>query len=77
MAPGCGVSTLGQRQAGTPSSGLDAMEPNLYSILNWEHKHLKAYLPKKVIISEKTTAGKKGTKELKTENLNLLSFLKL
>lgn len=46
MAPGCRVTTVGHRQAGTTSSGPGAMGTNPYSVLNLEHKYLKAHLPK-------------------------------
>lgn len=46
VAPGCGVTTLGQTQADVTSSGLDATGPNHYLILNCEYKHFKAHLPK-------------------------------
>lgn len=46
VAPGCGVATVGQRQAGASSSDPRAMGTKSYSTLNWEHKYLKVHLPK-------------------------------
>lgn len=46
VAPGCGGTTAGQRQAGASASALSAVGTNPYSVLNWEHKYLKAHLAK-------------------------------